>query len=63
MGYCGEEGVELYHDPKSPAMDTDPCLCIDCASSHYEEEAERLNEEAQADGIPLEITCEAYPND
>jgi hypothetical protein len=55
MGYCGDEDVVLHHDPRSPPMDFDPCLCIECAKGAYEEEAERLNDEAQNDGIEIEV--------
>lgn len=58
MGYCGEVDVLLYHDPKSPPMSLDPCLCIECAKSHYIEEVERLEGEAHGDGVELEFSCE-----
>jgi hypothetical protein len=60
QGYCGEPDKVLYHDPKSPCMSFDPCLCLECAKSHYQEEAERLESEAQNDGIELEITCNLF---
>jgi hypothetical protein len=60
---CGEEVDRLYEDPRTPPLDTDPCLCvgccegeIDCLIDALEDEKEWLQsekaklKEARADG-------------
>ena len=57
-GYCDEEAepVELYHDHSSPPISYDPCLCYDCSKQGAEEEIARIEADAQADGIDVEVT-------
>ena len=60
QGYCGRAHMDMYPDPKSPPMDTDNCLCLECSTAHYIEEIERLESEAQANGINIEVTVHDY---
>ena len=47
LGYCGQSNVKLYDDIKIPPMDTDKCLCKDCAIAHAEEAIEEFEIEIQ----------------
>lgn len=47
MGYCEEPRLALYHDPKSPPLDTEKCLCAECCFAHCDEVLEELNEQIE----------------
>ena len=45
---CEDDGVKLYHDPRIPPLEHEPCLCHDCAKAAFDEaidEAETLAEQ------------------
>jgi hypothetical protein len=44
IGYCNDIGP-LYDDMKKPPMDTEECLCRDCAQAHAEEAIEELDDQ------------------
>jgi len=53
---CGQEVGELYDDHRSPPLDIDQCLCIDCAESAAEEAIEE--HQNAIDRIQESITCD-----
>lgn len=48
MGYCEEGALATHHDPKTPPLDVEKCLCKDCFFAHCDEALEELNEEIDA---------------
>ena len=45
MGYCEETRLALHHDPKTPPLDVEKCLCTDCCIAHIDEVLEELEEQ------------------
>lgn len=45
MGYCEQPRLATHHDPKTPPLDVEKCLCSECCFAHCDEVLEELQEQ------------------